>query len=234
MKYFFLKQVAVAAIVLVGIVVFVGLMLITGNNYGTLFTPSNTYKSIYKNIDGIHMGSEVTIHGNRTGNVIQIKLLKSGMIELTYTVKKSHNFMVNKSSYVILKSKGMLGDRYINIITDNLSAQSIPEQSVIPTKQTASITSALASGRSSMEDILSNISQITDKLNKGDFLTKKERRALTSTIMSLDSILKKVDRGNGSLGAIINNRSLYNKMLIFLGAKPRDNYLKDLSKKSRK
>lgn len=226
MRYF-IKQFTVGAIVLVGLLLFAILTLITGNNRGNLFTPSNTYKSIYKSIDGVYVGSEVTLHGTRTGNVINMNLLKNGNISVIFTIKKSHVFMINKSSVSTLKNKGMLGDRYINILTRDLTAPAIPKQSVIPVETTPDIASVIARSAKYVESL-------GDMINKFSTNVKGDGAKLSSILKSLDSILKKVDRGKGSLGAVINNRNLYNRMLILMGEKPRNNYLKDLSKKSKR
>lgn len=49
---------------------------------------------------------------------------------------------------------------------------------------------------------------------------------LKSSIAHLNSILKKIDDGEGSLGALINDPGLHNSLKQFLGTSPRQRYLK--------
>lgn len=225
MKNFIWKQFIVGLIVVIGLGLFVGLTIIISNNYGSLFRSSQNYKSIFNSSDGLNIGSEITFHGARTGNIIGMTLISNGTIEIIYTVRKSHSFMVNQDTKAGLKNKGLLGDRYINLATVNLEAPSIPVNSIIPVMKTADISSVIKS-------IEKFVSRLEETVKAGG--SNKDFHKLSSVVSSLDSILKKVDKGQGSLGAIINNRNLYNRLLILLGEKPRNSYLRDLSNKPKK
>jgi phospholipid/cholesterol/gamma-HCH transport system substrate-binding protein len=64
--------------------------------------------------------------------------------------------------------------------------------------------------KKSSEDItrmISNVSEISDSLNSTDIKNTLVR--LDSTIMSTQSILAKIDKGEGSLGKLVNSDSLY-------------------------
>ncbi len=238
MKFFFIKQFVVGALILIGVALFILLTIIIGNSDGTFLKSSHIYKSIYKEVRGIYVGSEITIHGTRTGNVTKIDLLKDGTIEVSFTIKKNHVFMINQSSTAQLKTQGALGDRYINIATNNLSAPALAIGDYIKTAPSLDILSLISGGKKnkkSIESLIGEIDIFMKKLNESDsLLSKSNKKEVTSILRSLGSILKKVDSGQGSLGSLVNNRSLYNRLLILLGERPRYNYLKDLSKKSTK
>jgi phospholipid/cholesterol/gamma-HCH transport system substrate-binding protein len=55
---------------------------------------------------------------------------------------------------------------------------------------------------------------------------------LSQSVRSLASVLNKIDNGNGSLGALINDPTLHNRLTKFLGGEPRQQYLKSLIRKS--
>jgi len=238
MRFFFIKQLVVGTIIVIGLSLFVLLTIIIGNSDGTFLKSQNVYKSIYKEVRGIYVGSEVTVHGVRTGNVIDMSILKDGTIEVTFTIKQNHTFMINQSSTAQLKTQGALGDRYINIATQNLSALPLPAGQHIKTAPALDILSLISGGeknKKSIESLIGEFDLFMKKLNASDmsnFLSPSNRRELSSILRSLSSILKKVDQGKGSLGSLVNNKNLYNRLLILLGERPR-NYLKDLSKKSK-
>lgn len=52
------------------------------------------------------------------------------------------------------------------------------------------------------------------------------------SIEKLDSILSKIDRGEGSLGALINDPSIHNQLKSMLGGSPRKNSIKSLIRTS--
>ncbi len=240
MKFFFIKQIVVGAIILIGLAAFTLLTIVIGTSDGTFLKSSNFYKSIYKEVRGIYVGSEVTIHGTRTGNVAKMTLLKDGTIEVVFTIKKDHLFMINQSSTAQLKTQGALGDRYINIATNDLSAPTLATGQYIKTAPSLDILSLISGGeknKKSIESLIGEVDLFMKNLNQKDissFLSQSNKKEVSSILRSLSSILRKVDSGQGSLGSIINNRNLYNRLLILLGERPRYKYLKDLSKKSKK
>ncbi len=71
----------------------------------------------------------------------------------------------------------------------------------------------LAETRALMKDIRGN----SEKENK-----------LRQSLVSLSSILEKVDKGEGTLGALVNDKSLHNRILSFMGESPRNQFLKPL------
>lgn len=55
---------------------------------------------------------------------------------------------------------------------------------------------------------------------------------LKSSVDRMDSIVSKIDRGEGTLGALINDPSLHEQLRAFLGASPRRQHLKNMLRTS--
>lgn len=55
-----------------------------------------------------------------------------------------------------------------------------------------------------------------------------ENKELRKSVASLASILKKVDSGDGTLGALINDPTLHNRLKSILGGSPRSKHFKNL------
>ena len=229
MKSFFAKQLVVAVFVITGLVVLVSVTLVMGKNRMTIFQSVAIYRSIFKNTRGIYTGSEVTIHGVRTGNVIKTKVLPDGTVEVSFTTLKKHAFVINQSSVVQLKTLGMLGDRYVNIFTSDLAAPPLEKGALIPSQSTPGLMNLLSGGNKKND--LQDLMQSTHTLMESATTLMED---LSQTVEKADKILKKIEQGEGTLGALVNNRDLYNRVLILLGEKPRHKYIKDLYKKSSK
>lgn len=233
MNIFSIKQFAVFIIILLGLALFVAITFITGQNKGTLFKPMNFHTSIFSEARGVEVGTEVTIHGVRTGNVTGIRILKDGDVRVTFSSAKKHSFMVNKSSTAQLKVQGALGDRYVAIFTRDLEADPLAENESIPTKASIDLMDLLSgssNNKKSIQHILDELTHFAESINE-NILSKKNGRDLREILILTRNVLRKIDGGEGSLGALVNNPSLYRRLLLLLGKKP-NNYMKDISRES--
>ncbi len=240
MKNFLLKEIVVWLLIFIGLVVFSVFVYIIGSNKSHIFNSFITYKTVLNESSGIHVGTKVTIHGKNTGNVVKTVLLSDGRVEIHFAVKKNHTFILTQSSFIQLKTAGVLGDRFVNIVTEDLSAQRLKKGSLIPYKKTSTLLSLLTGGekdeRQSVRNLIEQVGGLIGQFNKKKFgiLSKSQEEDLTQILKSSKEILKKIESGQGTLGALINDRSLYNKLIVLLGQRPTHNYLQDLSKKSQK
>ena len=238
MKNFLLKQIVVWLIIFTGLIIFSVFTYIIATNKSH-FLSIATYRTFLAESSGIYTGTKVTINGINTGNVIKTKLLPDGQVEVLFSVRKSHVFAITESSVVQLKNSGALGDHFINILTKNLPARPLKKGSLIPYQESFSLLSFLTEdGENSKQSIQGLIVQINEIFNSIDkkgvsgLLSQSHQEDLTQILKSAKNILKKVESGQGTLGALVNDRSLYNRLLVLLGQRPAKNYLQDLSQKS--
>ena len=176
-----------------------------------------------------------------TGNVVKTVLLPDGNIEVRFTVRKNHIFGITEASVVQLEYAGALGDRFINILTKDLSVPQLEKGSLIPYEETPTLLSVLTENSGDVQKTVQNfveqIDNILSSFNKENafgLLSKDNREDLTQILKSTKNILKQVESGKGTLGALIKDRSLYNRLLILLGQRPKNDYLQDLSRKIQK
>lgn len=241
MKKFLLKEIVVWLLIVIGVIIFSTFTYIIATNKGSFLSSIVTYKTQLAESSGIYVGTKVTIHGTNTGNVVKTTLLPSGQVEIRFSVKRNHVFGVTESSVVQLQNSGALGDRFINILTDDLSAPRLKKGSLIPYRKSASFLSLLTDSEGtanrSITDIISKIDRLVDNVNQegvSSLLSPTQQKDLTQVLKSAKNILQKVESGQGTLGALINDPSLYNRLLILLGQRPKKNYLQDLSRRSQK
>ena len=238
MKNFFVKQFIVWFLIFIGVLVFSVFIYIIGSNQKKFFSPILLYKTILKDSSGIYVGTKVSIHGKNTGNIMKTALLPDGKVELHFTVQKKHAFSLTESSWIEIKNAGALGDRYLNLNTPDLSAKQLKKGALIPYKDSPTLLSLFTGSdqetKESIQNIIKQIEKTLGEFNTKGFgiLSQSHQEELTQILKSTKNILKKIESGEGSLGALINDPSLYNRLLLLLGQRPSKNYLQDLSKKS--
>ncbi len=151
--------------------------------------------------------------------------------------------MLSSFDSVLVALKGVFNRRtrqnirqsfeHIQVTLRNLQSVSYSLDTILTGKQkriqriidnAESITSNLAANNEQVTLILNNFSDISDSLAKADIAATL--RKVDNAAIDLNLILGKIERGEGSLGLLINDDSLYNKLNE--AATDMDELLKDI------
>ena len=166
------------------------IMLMSGT--GGLFTSKITLKSYFDNAGGLREGAPVRLQGVDIGNVSKIRVVSDPNRKLTpveVTLKVSTRYLSNlrKDLVTLLSTAGVLGETYIDIDSSVAKGPEVEQGDILTTRDTPQI-----------EDVV---------------------RASQSTLQNLDALLKRLDRiiafvesGQGSIGKLIYDPALYNKL----------------------
>ena len=239
-------QVKIAVFISFGLILLSSYLIVIGN-YQSIFTRANAYDISVNNAKGLFKGTSVTINGLKAGRIHQIQLQENQII-VTIKIEKKISYMINSSSTASLNTEGLLGDRYVAIDTSDSKADPLPADSRIPLHENES-TSNVLSGDSELvtgvtqffkeagdllktlnesedENLAENLREISKQAKK--FLSEDKSKDLKYILKHTRSILRKIDKGQGSLGALVNERSLHNRAVTFLGGKPYKMLLKNI------
>ncbi len=208
----------------------------------TYFNLISKYKLKFETVDGLFVGSAVMINGLSAGNVSGIHFIpETGHVQVVVSILHKFTPFITDKAFASLATKGLLGDKYITIITKGKQGQKLPKNSYIPTQPVPGILGALgneATGEK-ISEILEELLIFTRTLNSEQTLkhlsktaqdfsrmfSENKSRELSQILKTLNSILKKIDEGEGTAGALINNKNLYNRVLSLLGGRPYHKYL---------
>ena len=176
------------AVVFASITLAVLIFLMSGT--GGWFTHKIVVKSYFDNAGGLRNGAAVRLQGVDIGNVVAIRLVPNRPltpVEVTMKVNTKYQFDLRKDSYTSLATAGVLGETYIDI--DSTTAHGPPA-------------------------------------HNGDVLATREHpdfndvvRSSQGTLQNLDALLKRTDRilafvesGQGSIGKLIYDPNLYDRL----------------------
>lgn len=257
MDFTFSQQIKVGAFVLAGIILICVAVIFLGE--GQMILTDSIYMRVrLKQVSGLNQGSQVTLSGLRIGKIEKIDLA-SDNTDLIATLRLESKYAprLTEGSKVSLRTLGALGDKYILVEPGPIDAKPLPENSFINTDQEDDLIDVISKRGSEMANIvdvinelnilLKNLNQngrsahlvdrlilVSDNLNKflieaKDGLHDAKNENL---VKNLSSIVNKINRGEGTLGTLINDPSLHQKLMGILGDSPRRQFLKPLIRDS--
>ena len=174
--------VIVASIVL-GILIF----LISGTSGP--FASKLTLKAYFQSVEGLRVGSAVSLQGVNIGNVKTIKVVqgrKLDPIEVTMKVDRAYDFGIHKDSVANLATAGVLGELFVNIDSKKATGPKAEDGDVLKAEGATSIEDIVKAGQGTLQNV--------------DVLVKR-----------LDTLLQGIERGEGSVGKVLKDPALFDK-----------------------
>lgn len=187
------SQLRVGITVIVAGLVLAFLLFLMSNTAG-LFTPRITVKSYFENAQGLRPGAPVRLSGVDIGNVSKILIVpykdkQLTPVEVTMKVSTKYGFGMRRDSLTALETAGVLGETYLDIDSSQAVGGPVQDGDTLPTKE------------------IPDFNQVV--------------RASQSTLQNMDALLKRADRilafaesGKGSLGKLIYDPTLYNRLSV--------------------
>jgi len=212
---------------------------------------TRTYKlrAILKDVQGLAPGSIVSLSGLTVGNVKKIHFEpKTSALEVVMDIEYRHRDRITTDATASVRTQGALGDRYIYIEPNAMIGEVLKDGDMLKTLEKGDLFDVLNEKGSELSRILDIVKEF-HILMKNINLNNRSGQLMDSMIgaadgmqkMSVDtrktmdrmnSILAKIDRGDGTLGALINDPSLHNRLMTMFGDSPRNQFLKPLIRQS--
>jgi len=184
----------------VGILLAIAVVIILWASFSgggtSIFDSKIGFMAYFKNVNGLVKGSPVWVSGIEVGNVSSIKFVsldEERQIEVKFRVLKSVANIITSDATIKVGTIGLIGDKYIEVVPGTLTDPPIPEGSAIPSVTPGDLSSVFAEGEKVMletRDLTGNLSELTGRIN----------------------------RGEGSVGKMFTEDSLYNEMTRLMAA----------------
>jgi phospholipid/cholesterol/gamma-HCH transport system substrate-binding protein len=194
----------VGIFVLASLLALLVMVLIIARQEG-LFQEYVEYRTVFRNVSGLKVGSEVHLAGVTVGNVAHITINPSGSIVVTFKVIKQYSDRVRWDSEASIGFMGLLGDKSLDLTAGSQGKPPVPPEGFVAATEPFDVTQLLAKAAPSLEDlqkVLSNLATLTGKMAEpgSDF---------SKTLEQVSQIVTKINQGKGTLGLLINNPDLY-------------------------
>lgn len=171
-----------------------GVFIIGSKEY--LFRSTYELKAQFDNVAGLSEGADVQVGGVHSGMVKSIELPhKPGeKVTVVMDLDRSTHEILKQDSVASIETEGMLGNQYVAISFGSAGQADVTDGQVIQSQPPLI-----------MADMLKKASGILDD---GQLAMKNA----TEVTAHLNSVSSKIDAGQGTVGALINDKQLYTNL----------------------
>lgn len=179
-------------LVVLGASITLAVLVFLMNSTGGWFTKKIVLKSYFDNASGLRNGAPVRLSGVDIGNVTHVRIVMDAdkrmtPVEVTMKVDTKYLGGIRTDSVTQLSTAGVLGETYIDIDSAQATGPQATNGTVLRIHDTPDIQDVVRSSQSTLQNM--------------DALLKR-----------LDRIVAFVESGQGSIGKLIYDPNLYNRL----------------------
>jgi len=172
----------------------VGIFIIGSKQY--LFTSTYRLKAQFATVVGLDEGAEVRVGGVHSGSVRAIELPNKadGKITVLMDLQRSTHDIIKQDSVAAIETEGLLGNEYVSISFGSAQSLNVKDEDTIASQPPL---------------------VIADLMKKAAAILDTSQEALVSVTVAaanLGSISGKINQGQGTIGALVNDKKIYTQM----------------------
>lgn len=176
------------------------------------------------NAQGLNSGAFVALSGLKIGVVGKMKInpeKKNPGITAELKIDRKYAGYICSSSVAMIKTMGILGDKYVDITIGNPDDMVLREGDFIksnPGVDPYEFIDDAAELVAGLKSVLFNVDSLTGEANKGSgiigklFRDPEAEKRFTNLLVNLDKISGNVVNGKGTMGLLLNDPSLYTSL----------------------
>jgi phospholipid/cholesterol/gamma-HCH transport system substrate-binding protein len=178
----------------------IGVFIIGGKQY--LFSSTYQLKAQFDNVAGLDAGGDVRVGGVHSGTVHSIVLPhKPGeKVTVIMDLGRSTHEIIKQDSLATIETEGLLGNQYMAISFGSAGSGDVRDGEIIASQPPLELA-----------DLFQKTSGLLD-------ISQQAIQNATRATANLDSISAKIDRGQGTAGALVNDKALYSNLEQTTGA----------------
>jgi len=171
-----------------------GIFIIGGKQY--LFSPTYRLSTHFSNVVGLDPGADVRIGGVHAGSVRSVELPSKPTDKITVwmDLDRSNQNIIKQDSLATIETEGLLGNEYVAISFGSAGGSNVADGGTIgslPPLEMAAL------------------------FKKADLILDSSQAALSNVTVvtaNLSSISSKINQGQGTIGALINDKKIYSQL----------------------
>jgi phospholipid/cholesterol/gamma-HCH transport system substrate-binding protein len=186
------QTIRLGAFILVTLAI-LGLFVFLVGSMESRFESNYQLKVQFQNVKGLNEGADVRVGGIRKGTVRKVELppQPDGKVTVVMDLAKDTQSLVKQDSVAEIKTEGLLGDKYVEVSFGSADAGRVKSGDTI-------------GGTPPLD--------ISDLYGKADQILDSAEAALQNVEAAsgdLSGITSKINQGRGTIGALVNDRKVY-------------------------
>jgi len=171
-----------------------GVFIIGSKEY--LFRSTYQLKAQFKDVVGLAEGADVQVGGVHSGTVTGIELPRKPGDEVTVIMElaKSTHEIIKQDSVASIQTEGLLGNQYLAVSFGSSGHAEVRDGETIQSEPPLE-----------MADLLRKTNGILDS-------SQEAVQNITRATAHLNSVSTKIDSGQGTVGALVNDKQLYSDL----------------------
>jgi len=175
-----------AIFIIAGSVLFLVAIFVIGSKQN-LFTPTVKLQSVFETVSGLLEGSNVRFNGISVGTVSKVEIISGNKVRVEMVIVSNVLRFIKRDSKAKIISEGLIGNKIVDITPGSEIVSSVNDGDLLESIKPVEA-----------EDILKSLKETGENAS---LITK-----------DISDIVSKVDQGEGTLGQLINNKSMYNNV----------------------
>ena len=181
------SKLVLAFFIIIGVGLFLAAIFVIGSKQN-MFTSTMKIQSVFETVSGLLEGSNVRFNGINVGTVTKINIVSGNTVMVEMTIVSSVREFIKKDSKAKVVSEGLIGNKIVDIIPGTESFEPVNDGDLLESIRPIDA-----------EDIFKSLKETGDN---AAVLTK-----------DLANIVSKVDQGEGTLGQLVNDKTMYNDVV---------------------
>lgn len=181
------SKLVLAFFIIIGVALFLAAIFVIGSKQN-MFTSTMKIQSVFETVSGLLEGSNVRFNGINVGTVTKINIVSGNTVMVEMTIVSSVREFIKKDSKAKVVSEGLIGNKIVDIIPGTENAEPVNDGDLLESIRPIDA-----------EDIFKSLKE-----------TGENAAVLTK---DLANIVSKVDQGEGTLGQLVNDKTMYNDVV---------------------
>lgn len=243
------KQLLMTGIFLVAgvFIVLVTILMLGGDK---TFLQKNAFLYVkFDQVQGLNDGAIVSLAGLPIGNVDAFEFdPTTNQIKVTLKIEADQLKKLSVGTEAEIRTQGALGDKYIYIKPGQTDAGRLQNGAELATTKSTDLIAMLSEKGNETEKVFeiikevhvlvktindeNRVGRILKNLDNGSASLSKAAVTTETTMAKFDRILTKIDKSDGTLGALISDSSIHDQLKSILGGSQRKSQVKEMLRRS--